>query len=324
MRAREHGIYFPILASISAAPGNAKLLAAAISRRPSLAFQRAFPKIDIRTIDPREVVAELFKDWRKESESIVLSAENFRANQASRLRELLPSAVPCTVVLFVRRQDRWIDSYFNQLIKINEINDDISTFVNRLCEDGDDELCRPDWFEHFVAWREAFGNCNVVFYDEVASNVFEAFTSAAGLEPAPDLPEIDRAQVSLNIYELAYLLSLESSVSYSDFLRRRAASERASRRLKIIETRSILSDADLAKLRNRFDESNRRFLAELGRRNDRNLLELDKKADSARYCNLNEIYDSKCYARFAKAADSIYSRRKRRDRFKALFRFRST
>jgi hypothetical protein len=320
VRVREHGIYFPVLPSVSAAPGNAKLLAATISRRPSLAFQRAFPKIDIRTIDAREVAAELFKNWRKEAESIVLSAENFRPHQAPRLRELLPNSVPCAVVLFVRRQDRWVDSYFNQLIKINEIDDEISTFVSRLCEGGDDELCRPDWFDHFEAWREAFGDCNVVFYDEVASNVFEAFIAAAGLEPVPDLIDVDRAQVSLNVYELAYLLNFETPVDFADFLHRRSASEKASQRLGLHETRSLLSNSDLDRLRNRFESSNHRLLTALGRNDKPALLQIDLDADSDSYCDLKKFYASESYARFRELADAIYTRRKRRHRFKALFK----
>src|SRR2546423_7763876 len=128
---RKHGIYVPVLPLVAEMAGNAKLLATALSRRPSLTFQRAFPKIDLRTLDPSGLVAELLQDWRADSESVVLSAENFRPNHAPRLRELLPKTAPSVVVLFVRRQDRWIDSYFNQMVKTNEISEDISTFVAR-------------------------------------------------------------------------------------------------------------------------------------------------------------------------------------------------
>src|SRR5207245_3468945 len=112
--------------------GNAKLLPTALSRPPSLTFQRAFPQIDISALDPARLVTELLQDWRPDSESVVLSAENFRPNHARGLRDLLPKTVPCVVVLFVRRQDRWFDFCFNQLLKGNEIHDDISTFVGRV------------------------------------------------------------------------------------------------------------------------------------------------------------------------------------------------
>jgi hypothetical protein len=317
---RKHGIYVPVLPLVAEMAGNAKLLATALSRRPSLTFQRAFPKIDVSALDPTRLVAELFQDWRADSESVVLSAENFRPNHARRLRELLPKTAPCVVVLFVRRQDRWIDSYFNQMVKTNEINEDISTFVTRLCDTDGERLCRPDWFAHYEAWRDAFGDCKVVFYDEVASDVFGAFIAAAGLEPVPDLIDIDRAQVSLNVYELAYLLDLKTPTDYQEFLLRRAASEKASRRLGLHETRSLLSSADLERLRNRFEASNQRLLTALGRDNNPTLLRLDVRSASDSYCDLREFYASESYARYRELTDAIYTRRNRRHRFRSFFK----
>jgi len=317
---RKHGIYLPVLPVVAEMAGNAKLLATALSRRPSLTFQRAFPDIDVSALDPTRLVAELLQGWRPDSESVVLSGENFRPHHAPRLRELLPTTAPCVVVLFVRRQDRWIDSYFNQMVKTNELNEDISTFVARLCDTAGERLCRPDWFAHYEAWRNAFGDCKVVFYDEVASDVFGAFIAEAGLKPVPDLIDIDRAQVSLNVYELAYLLDLKSPIEYADFLRRQSASEKASRRFGRQETRSLLSNADLERLRNRFEASNHRLMTALGRNNNPTLLRLDAGSDSDSYCELREIYASESYARYRELADAIYTRRNRRHRFKALFK----
>jgi hypothetical protein len=316
---RKNGIYVPVLPLVAEMAGNAKLLATALSRRPSLTFQRAFPKIDVSALDPTRLVAELLQDWRADSESVVLSAENFRPNHARRLRELLPKTAPCVVVLFVRRQDRWIDSYFNQMVKTNEINEDISTFVARLCDTDGERLCRPDWFAHYEAWRDAFGDCKVVFYDEVALDVFGAFIAAAGLEPVPDLIDIDRAQVSLNVYELAYLLDLKTS-DYPEFLLRRAASEKASRRLGLNETRSLLSNADLERLRNRFEASNQRLLTVLGRNNNSTPLQLDIGSASDSYCDLKEFCASESYARYRELTDAIYTRRNRRHRFTSFFK----
>lgn len=319
-RLRKHGIYVPVLPVVAEMAGNAKLLATALSRRPSLTFQRAFPKIDVSALDPTRLVAELLRDWRADSESIVLSAENFRPNHARRLRELLPKTAPCVVVLFVRRQDRWIDSYFNQMVKTNEINEDLSTFVARLCDTDGERLCRPDWSAHYEAWRDAFDNCKVVFYDEVASDVFSAFIAAAGLEPVPDLIDIDRAQVSLNVYELVYLLDLKTPIDYPEFLLRRAASEKASRRLGLHETRSLLSNADLERLRSRFEASNHRLMTALGRNNNPTLLRLDVSSASDSYCDLKEFYASESYARYRELTDAIYSRRNRRHRFRSFFK----
>jgi hypothetical protein len=318
-RLRERGIFVPVLPQVAAMAGNAKLLATALSERPSLTFERAFPGIDHRELKPAALARELLRDWKREAESVALSAENFRPNHAARMRELLPNDVPVVVVLFVRRQDRWIDSYFNQMIKTNEVACSMSEFVAKLCDTEGERLCRPDWFANYQAWKNAFGNCKVIFYDEVASDVFAAFLNAAGFEPATDLIDIDPAQVSLNIFELAYLIELAQPIAYEDFLRRRTASEKASLKLQIRETRSILTDVDLARLRNRFDESNRRLLAELGRVGS-NLLQLDAQRDSETYRNLEEFYAAAPYGEFRNLANAVYARRSRRDRFRSFFK----
>jgi hypothetical protein len=316
---RKHGIYVPVLPLVSEMAGNAKLLATALSRRPSLTFQRSFPKIDVTALDPARLVAELLQDWRADSESVVLSAENFRPNHARRLRELLPRTAPGVVVLFVRRQDRWIDSYFNQMVKVNEIDEDIGAFVARLCDTDGERLCRPDWFANYEAWRDAFGDCKVVFYDEIASDVFGAFIAAAGLAPVPDLIDIDRAQVSLSVYELVYLDDLKT-LEYPEFLLRRAASEKASRQLGLHETRSLLSNADLLRLRSRFEASNQHLLTALGRNNNSALLQLDVSADSDSYCDLKKFCASESYARYRELTNAIYTRRNRRHRFRSFFK----
>jgi hypothetical protein len=317
---RKHGIYLPVLPEVAEMAGNAKLLAVALSRRASSTFRRAFPNVDVNALDSARISTELLKDWRADSESIVLSAENLRPKQARPLRELLPTSTPCVVVLFVRRQDRWIDSYFNQLVKTNEIHEKPTTFVERLGQDEDEHRFCPDWFAHYEVWRNAFGNCQVVFYDEVASNVFGAFLEAASLGPVPGLIEIDPAQVSLNVYELAYLLNQKSPIDYAEFIRRKDAAEKASRDLGVRKHCSLLSTEDLARLRERFAESNRRLIAALGRGEEDSSLQLDQNSNSEAYCSLPELSASEAYARFQKSADAIYARRDRRDRFKSFFK----
>jgi hypothetical protein len=312
---RKHGIYIPVIPGVAAMAGNAKLLATTLSRRPSLTFQRGFPEIDVAKLDPAKIVAELLSGWRPNFESIVLSAENLRPNHAQRLRALLPNAARIAVVLFVRRQDRWIDSYFNQMVKTNEVTDPISAFVTKLCDTEGERLCRPDWFAHYQIWRNAFGNCRIVFYDEVANSVFHAFFNAAGLPTVPGLLDVDRAQVSLNTYEVAYLLEQKQPIEFSDFLQRKNASEKASRRLDLGKTQSLLSDADLARLRKRFGEPNQRLIEALGRQHNPPPLQIDSSSESDSYCDLRRLYQSDSYAQYRKLSDAIYSRRKRRSWF---------
>ena len=312
---RRHGVYIPVIPAVAAMAGNAKLLATTMSRRPSLTFQRGFPEIDVSKLDPAKIMAELLSDWRSATESVVLSAENLRPNHAQPLRALLPASADCVVVLFVRRQDRWIDSYYNQMVKTNEVADEIGPFVAKLCDTEGERLCRPDWFANYEAWRGALGNCRIVFYDEVANDVFRAFFDAAGLPDLPNLIDVDRAQVSLNIYEVAYLLEQKQPMEFADFLQRKNASEKASRRLGSDKTQSFLSNADLARLHNRFDESNRRLAVALGRETNPDPLQIDASVDSNSYCDLRQLYDSESYSEYRQLADAIYSRRKRRSWF---------
>ena len=316
-RLRKHGIYVPVLRAVAEMAGNAKLLPTALGQRPSLTFQRAFPKIDIRSLDSKQILAELLRDWRPDSESVILSAENLRPIHARPLRELLPTSAPCVVIFFVRRQDRWIDSYFNQMIKTNEIHENIGSFLRRLLDGSDERLCRPDWFAHYQAWRGAFGNCQVAFYDEVASDVFGAFLKAAGVEAVPDLVDTDRAQVSLNLFELAYLLE-KASIDYADFLRRKSASERATRQLNVHDNRSVLSETDLLRLREAFEDPNRRLLSALGR--SETSLPLDRSWNPNSYCSPSQLYASEPFQDYRKFADAIYARRNRRDRLRSFFK----
>ena len=300
--------------------GNAKLLPTALGQRPSLTFQRAFPKIDVGALDPARILADLLWDWRSDTESVILSAENLRPVHARQMRDLLPASTPCVVVLFVRRQDRWFDSYFNQMIKTNEIHEEPCAFLSRLLAGDDERLCRPNWFEHYQSWHAAFGDCQVAFYDEVASDVFGAFFKAAGLPAVSDLIDIDRAQVSLNVYELAYFLELKAPVEHADFLRRKSAADKASRRVGIGDNRSVLSELDLSRLRKTFEESNRRLIAALGRTETPPPLQLDKTRNSNSYASLPELYASSAYMSYRKSADAIYARGKRRDLLRSLFK----
>jgi hypothetical protein len=308
VRLRAHGIYVPVLPVVARMAGNAKLLATALSGEPSRSFTRAFP--DIGTLDPREIMTSLLVDWRVDSETIVLSAENLRPRHAMDLRELLPREIECTVVLCVRRQDHWVESYYNQMVKTDEFHAGLASFVALLCDRGDGQFLRPDWSAHYEAWHETFGNCQVVIYEEARTDLFSCFMTAAGLTVPPGLAEIDAVQVSLDAHQLAYLLQLARPITDADFARRRAASAEASRRLGAPKARSLLTDADRSRLRDGFDASNRRLAEALGRSHDRTLLQMT--APDHDPWRLEDVWASDAYVAHRKLADAIYSRPRRR------------
>jgi hypothetical protein len=283
--------------------GNAKLLATVLSDEPSLSFQRVFPHIDSRTLDPANLVQALLADWHQVDESVVLSAENFRPNHAARLKHLLP-AVEIVVVLFVRTQDQWIESYHNQLLKTGDIHQDLPDFIMATLSRSSDRLCYPDWWEHYAAWRDTFGACSVQIYDEAREDLFGSFFRAAGLPTPQGIAEIPRQQESINLYQIAYLQALDGQTPFADFARRRAASLEAARQLGGPDAR-LLRRADRNRLAKLFSESNARLLEALGRSGDDPALRFSWPASEPLF--LEEISASVPYRNHKALADEIYA-----------------
>jgi len=86
------------------------------------------------------------------------------------------------------------------------------------------------------------------------------------------------------------------------------------RRLGLDETRSLLSSADLERLRNRFEASNQRLLTALGRNDNSTPLRLDARSDTDSYCDLKQFCASESYAHYRELTDAIYTRRNRSHR----------
>ena len=297
---RKYGIYYPA----SKMAGNAKLLPVAIRKCATATFQRRFPEMNVLELKPSLIVSELLSDWNPDQETLVLSAENFRPRHATLLREILPTKIECTVVLFVRRQDTWLDSYFNQLIKSRDINEDMESFLSRVIHSEDELLCCPDWYVHYNTWVDMFGNCKIVFYDQVRTDLLSGFLAAAELNPIYKLPDIPPQQVSLSIYELAYLLEQERDIPFAEFARYRAAGHKASRILGYHETQSLLSPTDRKRLQERFESSNDRLINTLNRPECVEYLRI--APESPDYCDLALFYKTTEYAHFREIANSIY------------------
>lgn len=305
-RLREAGIHVPVHPLVMSVAGNAKLLATVLLGEPTLSFARAFPGIDTGVLRAHDVLDALLSDWRRDEEAVILSAENFRPSHAPRLRELLPAGIEPVVVLFVRRQDEWIESYFNQLTKTADIQDDFAAFLDRICDSdcGGERLCRPDWLLHHESWTRAFGECRIVFYEEARDDLLSAFLHAARLPSIRDLPDIGREQVSLDFRQLAYLLELDRGMPFREFRRRRAASGEASRRLGPAQRHSLLSPTDRERLERCFGDSNQRLLAALGRAGDNHLLDLQPEATA--FLRLEEFYKTPEYMFYKTSADQIF------------------
>jgi hypothetical protein len=298
---RAQGVYVPVLPAVAPMMGNAKLLATVLNGAPSAPFRHVFPNVDVSSLDPAAVAAELLADWRPEREAVVLSAEIFRPEHAARVRAVLPPWADVAVVLFVRRQDLWIESYYRQLVKTSEARGDLSAFVTAVLARTDERLCYPDWWLHHQAWHRAFGNCNAVVFDEAKDDLFAALFTAAGFPVPRGIPDVPPQQVALDLHQIAYLLSQAAPLPFAEFARRRAASVEASRRLGAPQPRSLLLPADRARLAAVFAESNRRFLAAAGRP-----LDTFAMAPATREpITLADVYASEAFVRHKALADDL-------------------
>jgi hypothetical protein len=300
---RSAGIYVPVHPKTERMAGNAKLLATAFLGNPSASFARAFPNIDVANLQPSDVLNELLSGWQRNTETIVLSAENFRSSHAMRLREILPPDINPTPILFVRRQDEWFESYYNQLIKTRDIMDDLPSFIEKICAADDGRFCHPDWFAHYNAWKEAFGTCQVAFFEEARSDIFTAFLEAARLPKLPNLPEIDRKQVSLSPYQLAYLFELNQDIPFAEFITHRKASEKAAKQYGASEKLTFLAPNTRMELLEQFQESNQKLFHALGRRDGDSIFDLSKTA--ATYIPLEDFLCSSDYLRFKGICNAI-------------------
>ena len=298
---RRQGVYVPVLPEVERLAGNAKLLAAVLGAEAPT-FRRGFPDIDVAALDPAELVSRLLAGWQPERELLVLSAENLGPAQARPLRALLPDDIAFTIVLFVRNQQSWIESYYRQQVKMMVVDCGMPEFVASVL--AADTRHYPDWLGTYRAWREAFGDCRVVVFEQAAPDLLAAFAAAAELPVPPAVRQLAPENVSPDVYEIAYLLALERPVEFPDFRRRRSAASAAAGRYDLPSLRFLTSE-DSGRIRARFEPGNRSLLELLGGTYDGSPLDLSQAAcDSV---TLDDVYRSERYASFRVLAESIYA-----------------
>lgn len=298
---RRHGVYVPVLPEVARQAGNAKLLGAVLGAEAP-GFRRGFPDVDPTTLDPAEVVARLLAGWERDRETVVLSAENLGPEQAAPLRELLPADVEVTIVLVVRNQYRWIESYHRQMVKMMHFEEGLSELVSAVLDGG--TRYRPDWLHIYESFQAAFGNCRVILYEEAAADLFSAFAAASGLDVPPALSVPEPANVSPDAYGTAYLLGVKRPVEISEFARRRIAAREASARSRLPSLR-YLKPRDCARLREEFEPGNRRLLALLRRSYEGSPLDLSDPVPGG--TDLRRVYRSRSYRSYRRLADSIFA-----------------
>lgn len=298
---RSAGIYYPLYPSVRKMAGNAKILAMAIHRGVSRRFNQSFPDIDIDLLCPEEILQALLSDWSQESETIILSAENFHPSDAEVMRRLLPDNITPTIVMCVRRQDEWIESFFNQLTKTGDLQTDIRTFAHLLRTTKDKRLCNPDWFYRYKSWQHAFGNCSVLFYDEIKENLFSKFGEAIKLPEMEIASDIGRQQKSLNTYQINYLMELSQHLSMKEFKQHKLACIQSGDACAGLPKIKLLSTPDRIEIMKYYESSNQQLFSMLGK--SPNWSVFDPAHKSVQHLSSQDFCQSVDYLNFKKTCN---------------------
>ncbi|MGC1496744.1 MAG: sulfotransferase [Sulfitobacter sp.] len=259
---RGQGVYYPVLPQVAQMAGNAKLLASSMLGHVTPSFRRAFPDIDPMALDPADIARDLLKDWKPDLETLVLSAETFMPDHAARLHAILPQDADIKVVMFVRRQDLWFESYFNQLTKTGNIRASMDQFLDDVLRNENGRYCTPDWYAQWRQWVDVFGTCEVVFFDAVRQDLYGAFLNAAGLPILEGLPKIEAQQVSMTSHHLAYLLDIMRDRSGEDYEKARVVCLRTPS--KDAPKVSFVTPDQRRVIQNTFEHSNQQLIGALG------------------------------------------------------------
>lgn len=288
---RSQGIFLPVLDEVARIAGNAKLLAACLSKERTYNFKRAFPQVDPTVLDPQKLVDRMLADWKPTDETLVLSAEDFRHFHASALKQMLPPDVDVTVVLVIRRQDQWISSIYSQWIKTGSFSDSMPAFLATLDDPNAHRYRLPDWFRDFKVWMQHFGSCQIVFFDEACDDLLGSFLTAAQLPDLPELPQIAPQQVRLSGHQIAYILEAGRHYSGDAYHARRVIARKTPPE-EAVNLR-LLSNGQLAKIKRDYQPSNENLLAALGRQTDDPLLDIPTTASLG--MTLAQVWQSEKY-----------------------------
>lgn len=121
--------------------------------------------------DPLNALRNLFSECSDDTRSIIISSENFtlwkRDLRAADFVARFRAFRSVKVVLVLRRQDQWLESYYKQIVD-GFADRETRSFSEFVRDVGPDLV---DFYERFLPWREAVGaeNFHVLSYDDLKS-----------------------------------------------------------------------------------------------------------------------------------------------------------
>ena len=122
-----------------------------------------------RLREDRDVVSELLKELPDTASTVLLSSEDFtlpRANAAAQYIDRFSAFGNVHVVLVLRRQDAWVESYYKQMV------DQYNRFETRSFDEFLEQMGPKllDFHARFSPWRDLIGpeSFHVLSYDDLA------------------------------------------------------------------------------------------------------------------------------------------------------------
>jgi hypothetical protein len=293
---------YPVIPRFDRVAANAKNVTLNIDPSGASQLLKSLPEFDASNLDPQAALDELLELCPDQAETIVLSSEKMRPQHAKYLALLFRKRPPCEIVLIVRKQDNWLDSYYNQQVKNRNTNLDISQFLQTILKPGQLDFLYPDWLMHYQEWARQFGKTEVVFFDTTNQDLFERFAQSLGLSDIVGFREIERQNQSLSAFELIYMLDLPQDLTDVVFRQhRRAIAMVADEHLGQRERFSFLSKPDRKILIDRFQKNNDQLLQIF----DAKAGTLNIEAEATSYIDVNEVRHSQKYSDFRNRVDAI-------------------
>jgi hypothetical protein len=248
--------HYPVHPDYKRIRANAKLLTFALQQRLPETFQRNFPKTDVATLDPAIELNNLLDQCPMGTKTAVLSSELLRSHTAAALKKVIPKGVQCHVILIVRRQDDWLQSYFSQCLKGGQ-NVDLNDLVERIQEPTELGFSCPDWAWHYQAWQQEFEDCSVIFYDDHDHPHQAQFFDLIGAKPDISCRNAVPLNLGFPSSAMAYLSGLDGNMPKDIFMQHVIACRNCAKTLRPAENRiSILSPQHRQKLIARFARGN--------------------------------------------------------------------
>ena len=140
---------------------------------------RYTPKVDFSELDAH---ASALRDEICSVEGVnVISSEDFSRLEDYSVFKLAEyfSGVDVKILIYLRRQDAWIDSLYGQMLKVGR---DLS--IDQLIDFEERSIDIPKFL---LPWENAFGSENIIiriYEGEAKNNIWEDFCSAVGVDSA--------------------------------------------------------------------------------------------------------------------------------------------